>query len=163
MQNNHQEHNYLSVLKDSLLKKKKVLENISKLNLRQKDILLAEKFDEMGFDVIYEEKGRFIAEINLLDSGFESVYDRVKKQITGSSELYKDEIRELQTLIGDVTDISMEVQVQEKRNHELMNSKSKEMKKEVQTARATNKAAFGYYQSMNKLNIVDPQFMDRKK
>ncbi|MBQ1194333.1 MAG: flagellar protein FliT [Lachnospiraceae bacterium] len=163
MQNISQEHNYIEILKNSLNKKKDILNKILLKNSEQRDIAAADKFDYEAFDVIYHEKGKLIAELNLMDSGFQSIYDRVKDVLVSEKEKYKEDILELQNLVKQVTSLSMEIEASEKRNCDLMEKTTNRMKTEVKTARATNKAAVDYYQNMNKLNFIEPQFMDKKK
>ena len=163
MDNNRQEHNYIAILTSSLEKKITILEQIVIMNDEQKTLALAEKFDYERFDAIYEEKGKLIAELNLLDSGFQSVYDRVKNTLEANKETYKEEILGLQKLVKRITDLSMEIQASEARNKALMEKSTSTLKQDVKTARATNKAAIDYYHSMARLNVIDPQFMDKKK
>ena len=163
MQNIRQEHNYIAILKSSLDKKINILEQISVKNEEQKVLALADKFDIDKFDVIYEEKGKLIAELNLLDSGFQSVFDRVKDALETDKDKYKEDILTLKRLVTRITELSMEIQASEARNKELMEKSTYNLKQDVKTARATNRAAIDYYHSMAKLNVVDPQFLDKKK
>lgn len=163
MENNRQEHNYIDILKDSLTKKKLVLENILKENEEQRKIAQAEKFDYDSFDECYDRKGKLISELNLLDSGFESIYERVSDVLTSKRDEYREDIIVLKSLVKQVTELSMEIEASEKRNKELIEKATSGMQNEIKTARVTTKAASDYYHSMNKLNVIDPQFMDKKK
>lgn len=163
MENNRQEHNYIDILKDSLTKKKLVLENILKENEEQKKIIQAEKFDYDSFDECYDRKGKLISELNLLDSGFESIYERVSGVLASKKEKYREDIAVLQSLVKQVTELSMEIEASEKRNKELMEKCTFDMQNELKTARATTKAVSNYYHNMNRLNVIEPQFMDKKK
>jgi flagellar biosynthesis/type III secretory pathway chaperone len=163
VQNNRQEHNYIAILKSSLDKKINILEQISVKNEEQRKLAMAEKFDLDRFEVIYEEKGKLIAELNLLDSGFQSVFDRVKDTLEKDKETYKEDIIILKNLVKRITELSMEIQASEARNKELMEKSTYNLKQDVKTARATNRAAIDYYHNMARLNVVDPQFLDKKK
>lgn len=163
MENNKQELNYIEVLINSLSKKRDILELILAKNEDQRSVISTDEFDEEEFDRLYEEKGRLIAELNMLDSGFESVYARVKDAITSNPKEYEAYIKRLKAGIERVTSLSMEVESSEHRNKELMENATNKMRREVSDARATNKAASSYYYNMNRLNVVDPQFMDKKK
>lgn len=156
-------HNYIAILKSSLDKKINILEKISMQNEEQRKLAIADKFDLDMFDEIYEEKGKLIGELNLLDSGFQSVFDRVKDTLENNREEYRDDIATLQRQVKRITELSMEIQAQETRNKELMEHSTSSMKQDVKTARATNKAAIDYYHNMAKLNVIDPQFLDQKK
>lgn len=163
MQRPNQNHNYIEILKDSLKKKQAVLEDILERNEEQKLVIQAEKFDEEKFDVIYEAKGKLIAELELLDSGFQSVYDRVSEVLSEDKELYKSDIQMMQTYIKNITELSMRIQASEARNKEMMDKHTEDMRKDVKVARQSTTAASQYYYNMARLNVVDPQFMDKKK
>ena len=163
MESSRQEHNYVNILISSLNKKRDILSQILDKNEEQKDAISALEFDEETFHNVYSEKGKLIAELNLLDSGFESVFNRVRLLITEHPEMYKDEILELKSLIGDITKLGMEIEASEKRNKEMMDNTTSDMQNKVNTAKATNAAATNYNYNMNRLNVVDPQFLDKKK
>ena len=95
MENNKQERNYIEILKNSMDRKEQVLEKILLANEEQKQVALEPKFDYDKFDQIYEEKGKLISELNLLDSGFQSIYDRVSETLANGREQYKDDIIKL--------------------------------------------------------------------
>ena len=57
----------------------------------------------------------------------------------------------------------MEIEASEKRNKEMMDNTTSDMQNQVNTAKATYAAATNYYYNMNRLNVVDPQFLDKKK
>lgn len=163
MENMKQELNYIEILINSLVKKETILKQIIEKNELQKDLAIASKFEYEKFEQLYDEKGKLIAELNLLDSGFESVFERVKDTLVNHKDIYRNEIEKLQMLIRSVTELSMEIEASERRNKELMEKATSSMRGEVKTARAANKAAVDYYNNMAKINVVDPQFMDKKK
>ena len=163
MENMKQELNYIEILINSLVKKETILKQIIEKNELQKDLATASKFEYEKFEQLYDEKGKLIAELNLLDSGFESVFERVKDTLVIHKDIYRNEIEKLQMLIRSVTELSMEIEASECRNKELMEKATSSMRGEVKTARAANKAAVDYYNNMAKINVVDPQFMDKKK
>lgn len=163
MENNKQERNYIEILKNSMDRKEQVLEKILLANEEQKQVALEPKFDYDKFDQIYEEKGKLISELNLLDSGFQSIYDRVSETLANGREQYKDDIIKLQESIRKFTQLSMEIEASEKRNKELMEKTVSNLKNDVKVAKATSKAAVGYYNNMSRLTVIEPQFMDKKK
>lgn len=163
MQNEISNKDYLNVLIQSLNKKVLVLDKILVENVKQSEIIAEEKFDFDKFDEVYAEKENLIKELKLLDSGFEKVYNRVKEILDVDKELYTNEIRTMQELIRTIISKAADVEVSEKRNHEAMMAKNVMLKKQVKTVKLTNRAAAEYYQTMNKLKVVEPQFMDKKK
>lgn len=154
---------YIDIMVQSLNKKSGILDRLIEANKAQADIIDAEKFDFDKFDEVYAEKENLINELNLLDSGFEKLYNRVKEILDVDRQLYKSEIVKMQDLIKIVVSKAADVEVTEKRNHEAMTAKNVLLKREAKTRKLTNKAAVEYYQTMNKLNVIEPQFMDKKK
>lgn len=163
MENNKQERNYIEILKNSMYRKEQILENILLANEEQKQLAMDSRFDYEKFDEVYERKSAFISELNLLDSGFQSIYDRVKDVLVSKKEQYKDDIIIIQESIKKVTQLSMEIEASEKRNKDLIEKAVASMRKDVKVAKATTKAAVGYYNNMSRLSVIDPQFMDKKK
>jgi hypothetical protein len=126
--------------------------------------IAAEKeFDPEAFDVVFDKKDELIKELEQLDKGFNTVYTRVKEEFVGNKDSYKDEIVKMQALITEITDKSMNIQATEKRNKEALMNRMDMVKREIYQAKNTKKIASNYYKSMNGLNYVEPQFMDRKK
>lgn len=162
MQNNT-EQNYIEILKDSLNKKLRVLDEIISVNNIQAEILKAEELDYAAFDKTIADKDRCIDEIRLLDKGFQTVYDRIKELFEKNKSLYAEDIKLMQEQITRLTEKSMDIQSQEARNKESFQNRVILSRREIKTAKTANKVAANYYQSMNRLNVVDSQFLDTKK
>ena len=163
MQNRKTEHSYIEILLQSLNKKSSVLDRIMEANEEHAQIAAAKDFDPEAFDVIFDKKDELIKELEQLDRGFNTVYARVKEELIGNKEAYKEEIAKMQALITEITDKSMNIQATEKRNKEALMSRMDMVKREIYQAKNTKKVATSYYKNMNGLNYVEPQFMDRKK
>ncbi|MBQ3544346.1 MAG: hypothetical protein IJA34_05085 [Lachnospiraceae bacterium] len=155
--------NYISILKESLYKKVEVLDEILRLNELQKESVSEDKFNEDKFEESIEKKDVCIAELNKLDSGFESVFKHVKEKIDENPELYKKDVEEFQKLISEITEKSMEVQLSEKRNEKLVFGKLSEERTKIRQSKNANRVATDYYKNMSKVNVVEPQFLDKKK
>lgn len=162
MQSKKTELNYIGILKDSLLKKLNILENISKINLEQGKIIKENKFDFEKFDMTIQEKNILIEELKALDNGFQKVYDRVKNVLMEDKESYRDQINEMKILVKKVMDRSIDVETEELRNKESFSKRTEILKKEVKIAKASNKVATDYYKNMNKTSVVESQFLDWK-
>lgn len=154
---------YVSIMLQSLKKKLQVLDELEKLNERQKLTLESADGTADEFDEIVEKKSALIEQLEQLDSGFEKLFNRVRDELDNNKEAYKDEIHQMQDYIRAITDRSMEAQAQEARNKELMTQKFAKVKTQARQVRANSKATNSYYQSMSKTSVVDPQFMDNKK
>ena len=157
------EASYIEIMKDSLVKKIAVLNKISEQNKIQQGLTQTEEFDYDIFEKTLEEKEKLIDEIDRLDSGFQSVFDRIKEILESGRENYADDIKQMQKLIAIITDKSANIMVEEKRNKEAIMNRKDSLKKEVGMARTTNKVAANYYKTMSKLNVLDSQFIDAKK
>ena len=114
-------------------------------------------------DVNMDEKAKLIEEIVKLDHGFESIYEKVREQLLVNKEQYKVHIHNLQGLISKITEKSTAIQAIEARNKAQMDIVFATQKKEVQNRRNAMSVARDYYQNMNKVKHVSPQFMDHKK
>lgn len=155
--------NYLNILEDSLKKKIEILERIDEVNRVQSDLLKGEQADLENFDRCVDEKDLYIKELEKLDEGFDTLYEKIKQELLGNKAQYADQIKRLQKLITEITDRSVSIQAQESRNKALVEKYFAEQRKELGQIRKSSKAAYGYYQNMSKSNTAPPQFMDKKK
>ena len=153
---------YIDIMIQSLKKKEEVLDQIILLNRKQKNALEDPKLTPEYFDELVEEKGKCIDQLEKLDSGFEKLFARTKEELEGRKEKYSPQIKDMQKRIRSITDKSMEVQAQESRNKDLMMKKFTDVRRQARTMRTGTEVANKYYQTMSKLNFVDPQFMDTK-
>lgn len=154
---------YIDIMIQSLNKKLLVLDRISEVNALQKEILENTKASVEDFDQTVEEKAELIEQMQLLDTGFEKLYERVQEELQMHKEDYVSAIQTMQNCIRHITDKSMEIQVQEARNKDLMVRKFTFVKNTAKNMRTNSKAASQYYKNMMKLNYVTPQFMDNRK
>lgn len=157
------EQTYVDIMIQSLKKKIKVLEEIRRVNVIQKELLENDKADVEDFDVTVEAKSKLIEQLEQLDSGFDKLFERVREELQNNKEAYKEKIKTMQTCIRQITDLSVEIQVQEAKNKDLMTQKFVSVRQKAKVVRTNSKAASQYYKNMMQLNVVDPQFMDNKK
>ena len=155
--------NYITILVDSLNKKIKLLEYILVENKRQQLSVSSEKMDEELFEETMAKKEDYINQINEIDQGFETVYHHVQEELSVNAGQYKDEISELKELISVITQKSMEVQLSEKRNEQLITKKFSDIRKDIHKSKNVSKVATDYYKAMSKTGVVEPQILDKKK
>ena len=153
--------NYLNVLKDSLIKKEKILSDLIGKSEKQADVVKEDNINWDEFTKIVDEKGELIDEIMKLDDGFETLYARIKEGIEDNKELYKDTINEIKDLIKSVTEKSANLQAIEYRNKTIIEAAFANTRKEIKQSKLGQKAAANYYYKMNKINTIDPQLMDK--
>lgn len=155
--------NYLTLLEESLQQKLQVMDEIQQYNLRQQEIFQADEVDIDRFDEYVQEKGNLIDKLNSLDNGFESLYNKVAKELADNRDAYKDQIKRLQELVTQVTETSVTIQAQEARNKKLIEDFFQKTRESIRSGRKSSKAAYDYYKNMSKSSVVMPQFMDSKK
>lgn len=154
---------YLTILEQSLDKKIKVLNQIIEQDQIQLQQLQNPNLEPDEFDQTVEAKAKLIEELELLDQGFEQVFEHIKSEIGDHKEAYKEEIRNMQEKIREITDRSMQIQTQEARNKTLMERKFSSIHKQVREIRQSQKVVNQYYRNMMKRTYTEPQFMDNKK
>lgn len=157
--------NYVYILRESLEKKLTILDQIIQENIRQRNSVSSEKMDDAEFEMAIENKDRLIEELNTIDTGFEKVYERVKESISSDDgkKKYASEIRRMKELIAAITDKTMEIERQEKQNEGLVMKKLADERSNIMQVKNARKVTAGYYQTMNKIDYTEPQFMDQKK
>ena len=153
---------YLTILMESLQKKIRILDQIIMADQEQREALEDPNLDPDDFDRIVEKKAEFIDQLEQLDAGFEEVFARVKEELDGNREQYKEQIHIMQDLIRKITDKSLLIQKQEAQNKELMEKKFTAVRSQAREVRKSQKIVNQYYKNMMKLNNVEPQFMDNK-
>lgn len=163
MQNKKTEHSYIEILKRSLEKKSEVLDKIMEENRQMAVVAEAAKFNPDAFDEIFNRKEALIGELNQLDAGFRKVYEHVQSELKENSAEHKEDIARLQELITEITDKSVAIQVEEKRNQTALYNRMDVFKRELVQTKNTRKIMANYYNNMTGRNVVEPQFMDKKK
>lgn len=154
---------YLEILVQSMKKKLDVLYEIQAMNEEQRILLMDDNLPPEDFEKNIQKKSELIYQLDILDNGFDEVYQRVRVQLRENQSLYREQIGLLQSLIRDVTAAGSQVQAQEQRNYDLAVNKFTSLKKQIREVKTSYKAVSQYYQNMMKLNFIDPQFMDNKK
>ena len=153
----------LDMLEESLQKKIEILTQIEAQNEKQRNVLCdPEKVDESAFDETVNAKSQFIDEINSLDDGFQSLFDRIKEEIGDHKDLYADQIKRMQKLIQEITSRSASIEASEHRNKRLAEKYFSTARETMNQSRNSSSAAFNYYQTMNNFKNIPPQFMDQK-
>lgn len=154
---------YLDVLEQSLVEKIKVLDKIQDYNVRQEALFKSESPELSQFDSYVEEKGQLIEQLTKLDEGFEILYASLAEELKDNRQKYAVQIKRLQDLVAQVVEKGVAVEAQEQRNKKLVEEYFAREHTGIRKGRLSSKAAYDYYKTMNKSNVVPPQFMDSKK
>ncbi len=154
---------YLDAMIQSMDEKEKCLTKLLQMTLQQKAAIEEEKADWDTFDRLIDEKSDLIDRLEVLDDGFQAVFDKIRDELEGKKAQYRDRIARLQEQIRKVTDLSNALMAEEQRNKTLMENRATQDRKQIRQTKANAKAASNYYNSMNRINYIDPQLMDKKK
>ena len=154
---------YVTIMQESLLRKKKYLEQVLSLTEEQERIAKEKKFDEQVFGDIIDNKDVLINNINEIDKGFTSVYDRVRAEVLANQDLYHDELVEMQKLIKECVDLGMRIEVLEERNRATLEQVFAVGFKGIKQGKQSKQVANKYYKSMSNGMVNDSILYDRKK
>lgn len=155
--------NIAQILLQSLKKKNQILDDIIRENEYQEQILKQDTLDMDALDASLDRIGEFVEMLERLDNGFEALYDKVRTDIMGNKAGYRAEIAQMQDYIQQITDKVVKINTARMRNQMRAESQFKKQAQEIKNATSKTKASQNYYNSMNKLNYVAPQFYDSKK
>lgn len=151
------------ILLQSLEKKAQLLDKMIEQNSVQEGILKQDDLDMDVFDEAVNKQGTYLEEMDRLDQGFEAVYDRVRGELLQDKDRYRVEITRMKELIQQITDKIVTINAGNMRNKALAENQFKKKRISIGTGASKNKAARNYYNNMNNLNFVSPQFYDSKK
>ena len=157
------EQEYLNILITSLRKKGVILRELLGKTEEQKALLTDETFSEEKFMELTEEKTVLLDNLNQQDDGFEALYKRIAPILQEKKDFYKEEVRTMQQLIREITDLSVQVQSLETRNRAGLELFLRNKRGEIRQVKRSRSVAARYYNTMSKMNLEDPQFMDKKK
>lgn len=153
----------LDMLEESLVKKIEIMKKIENENTRQKEILSnSEDVNLEAFDKTLDIKGEYIDELEKLDDGFQSLFDRVKQEVGDNKKTYADQIKRMQELIHEIMDRSASIEAAEHRNKKLAENYFSSERERMATGKRSSAAAFNYYTTMNNFKDIPPQFLDTK-
>ena len=154
---------YVNIMRESLERKQRYLTEILKLTNEQSVIATAEKFDEEQFSELVEKKDVLIDNLNEIDKGFSSVYDRVRIEIQRDPVVYRDELLAIQNLIRICVDLGMQIEAVEERNRAVMEQVFSAKFQGVRQMKQSKTVANKYYKSMANGMVNDSLLYDRKK
>ena len=107
--------NYIGIMIESLRRKKDVLTDILKLSEEQSLLLDDPNLEPDTFEKNVNRKAALIDKLEQLDTGFESLYDKVKEELESNRDIHKEQIRQMQELIRALTELNMQIQATEQR------------------------------------------------
>ena len=157
------EADYINIMIESLEKKRDILGQIVELNRQQKLLLSDPNLLPEDFEKNMDYKSQFVEQLNLLDSGFEKMFERVKETLNGNRTQYAEEIHKMQDLIKEISAMTNTIQTQELRNRDEAARKFAEVREQVKGVRNSQKVVQQYYQNMMGQKTYSAQVIDNKK
>ena len=156
------DNSYIDMMIDSMNKKIAILNQLIDKTENQKDIFKDDTEPDWDkFDALIDEKDE-LNNLTELDNGFETLFNRVKEELTNNKDKYASKIALMQNLISEVTNLSTKLEALETRNKSLIEQKVAAGRQNLRTSKVSSQVAMNYYNKMNKINNVDPQLMDMK-
>lgn len=154
---------YVIILRDSLINKKRILDNIIELTEKQYELVKHEDVEADEFDYLIEEKGKNLAMLSMIDDGFDGVYTRVRDEIQTQPDRYKDILGEIRKLIEETVARGAKIETLELRNKEHIEAFLEKKKTEVKEFRARRSLSRHYAMNMgNQHKEGSSYFMDKK-
>jgi hypothetical protein len=141
---------------ESLRRKKDVLTDILKLSEEQSLLLDDPNLEPDTFEKNVNRKAALIDKLEQLDTGFESLYDKVKEELESNRDIHKEQIRAL-------TELNMQIQATEARNKEKATAKFAYIRQQAKEIRSSQKIVKEYYNNMMHKAYNEPHFLDNKK
>ena len=155
--------NYLTILEESLDKKKEVLQQIQDISMKQAELLKNSELDLQKFDEYVDVKDGFIKVLADLDEGFESLFQKIKQELSANREQYAVQIKCLQDKISAVTDLSVTIQAMESRNRDMVAAYFEKERNSLGSGRKSSKVAYGYYKNLKTAALEESRVFDLKK
>lgn len=154
---------YLTLLMDIAIKKEDLLNQMILETIKQAGCFQTEEFQEDQFDEIYYKKLDMIKQIEELDEGFQSVYDRVKEEMKDNKYAYETEIKSLQAKIRSITEKGIRLQTLENENKLKFETNLSSKRQRIKDYKVSKKTAATYYKNMMKQFNNESYFYNKSK
>jgi flagellar biosynthesis/type III secretory pathway chaperone len=140
---------YIPLLLQTLEKQVVVLQDVLKVTKEQSTMADSPNFDEVMLEKSLNQKDVLISKLNSLDDGFAAVYSKVRREITEHPERYREEVRKMQNLIKQCTDLGVEIQVLEERNRDRFSKSFADKHKQYSMKKTAATVASKYHRTMH--------------
>lgn len=151
------------VLENTMEKKEQCLDELLQLTKEQEFVLLGEKFSMEAFTALMDKKQPFIDKIAEFDSGFESVFAKMKPAMEGYKKEYEPRIRGLQAKIKSVLGKGAALCTLEENNKGRLEFCLRDKKQEIKNFKRSNQTVSSYYKNMAGTVSEQSFFMDKKQ
>ncbi len=157
------EKKYIQILEENLTSQIDLLRRLSILSQEQTKILNDVNAKPVTFEENLKEREKLIGRLISMEQGLEKVLEQVKKELAAAGDENEALIARIQKLLKEVDARTASLQAVEKQNKDLAGDKFYQIRAKTKELRQHTKASNVYHQSMMKLGVIEPQFMDRKK
>jgi len=155
---------YVVILRDSVVNKIHILENLIRLTEKQGEIIKNNNPDIEEFDEVLEEKGHQIDMLNMLDDGFINVYEKVREELQRSPGTYREQLVEIQDLISNAVELGAKLEALEHSNKSGIEAFISKKKAEVRSFKSRRDTTASYSKNMANSHLAGTSyFMDSKK
>lgn len=149
---------YVGMMEDALRRKKEILVFLYEKTKEQELLLKDDEMDEEKFRATIDEKGEKIDDLAKIDEGFDTLYKYVEKEITANRMAYKQQIQNMQKLIGEVSELGIQIQALEHQNSGHFKVYLAKQKNLIREFRVNNKTASSYYQNMSNTHKAEQSY-----
>ena len=132
------------VLVESLEKKSRILDEIMQENEVQELLLKGEELDMEALDASANRMGELAEKLELLDDGFEAVYDRIRQELIENKSAYRTEIKRMQELIAVITEKVVSINAARMRNKLQAENRFKKSRQQIGKASSKMKVSQNY-------------------
>ncbi len=154
---------YIMLLSDASRKKIGVLRALLDLTEQQDIIISDEDFNEDLFLETINQKEEQIKMLTEIDDGFDKLYKSVREELITDKAKYAVPIISLKDQISEITDLSVELQVLERRNKAKLEVIFARKRNDIKMSRLNNQSVVNYYKSMSVRQDDQSYFYDKKK
>ena len=155
--------NYIRILRESLETKERILHNLLDMTRQQEEHLAGSEFELDVFEEMLDVKNGMIEELNSVDDGFETVYERIREYLQSHQKELAEPIREMQNRVREITSLSVSLQALEERNRKKLEGVFASKQQEIKKFRQSSQMVNNYYQTMSGAGSYQPSFLDKKK
>ncbi len=153
----------LNLLKLNLEKKEELIDKLLGISERQLAVLESSSMDMEMFDDYMDEQDVYVQELVGLNEEADALYREISLEESGVDGKYSVLTGQIRELLKRLTEKNSALQEKEQISKQKLERYFQEERQNFGTGRRTSKAALDYHKSMNRSNVVPPQFMDQKK
>ena len=153
----------LKRLEQNLIRKSELLDKLQELSDKQFAFFDDPAMEAEEFDNYMEEYGERLQELTVLNEEADELYESLHLVQFSEGGDFATQIDTLKKLISEVADKTNSYQEKEESVKQNLENYFDNERKSLGSGRKTSKAALDYYRSMNRSNVIPPQFMDQKK